>query len=80
MEKMEQFVFRVISNDPDYDNMDNVIEMVESIIGDLSYDRMEYVVDFLIGLGMIPSGKTEVIGKVTIGETSINLDIEELID
>lgn len=77
---MEQFVFRVVSNDPDYDNMENVIEMVESEIGDMSYDKMERTVDHLIDLGLIPSGKSEVYGTITISDTVINLEISNLVE
>lgn len=77
---MEKFIFRVISNNPDYNNMTNVIEMVESEEGDLSYVKMEKTVDFLIGIGLIPSEKTEVYGEVTIFDNSITVEILDLID
>ena len=77
---MEQFVFRVVSNDPDYDNMENVIEMVESEFGDMSYDKMERAVDYLIDLGLIPSGKSEVYGTITISDTVINVEISNLVE
>jgi hypothetical protein len=77
---MEKFLFRVISNNPDYDYLDNVIEMVESVEGDVSYDKMEQVVDDLLSIGKIPSGVQEVYGEITIQDSEISVEILEKVD
>lgn len=77
---MEKFVFRVISNDPDYDYVENVIEMVECEEGEVSYDRMEKIVSDFIGNGQIPSGKSEVFGEIRLLDEDISIKILEMIE
>jgi hypothetical protein len=64
IEFTEEFIFSVISNHEDYDNEENVIEMVEGLN---DYDEMEKIVTELIfSTKEIPSGVPHVKGVVTI--------------
>lgn len=72
---MEKFVFNVVSDTESFDQPLDVIEMVECIEGDLSYDRMESIVDSLITEGKIPSGE-ETWGTITVEGDEITLVID----
>lgn len=72
---MEKFVFNVVSDTENFDQPVDVIEMVECTEGDLSYDRMEHIVDSLIVEGKIPSGQ-ETWGTITVEGDEITLVID----
>jgi hypothetical protein len=75
---MKKFMFRIVSNNPNYNYNNNVIEMVESISGDVPYDEMEKLVDYFLWTGDIPSGSSEVFGEIVINSGTPNLKIIEL--
>jgi hypothetical protein len=64
VEFTEEFIFSVISNHEDYDNENNVIEMVEGL---KDFDEMEKIVtDLIFTTKEIPSGVPHIKGVVTI--------------
>jgi hypothetical protein len=77
---MKKFIFRVVSKNPDYDHKLNVIEMVESISGDVPYYEMERIVDYFLWIGDIPSGVSEVFGEIEVNSGTPELKIVDLIE
>jgi hypothetical protein len=75
---MRKFRFCVVLDVENFDEPTNVIEMVESIEGEISFDEMEKIVDNYIGskdLVGIPEG---LYGTIIIDDdnhTSIELDL-----
>jgi hypothetical protein len=64
---MRKFMFSIVSNDPDYDFEQNVIEFTEGL-EDWDYDLMEGSVDRHLSTGEIPSGMGKVQGVIIVDE------------
>ena len=58
-------MFSIVSNDPDYDNLSNVIEFVEGID---DFNFMEKTVDDFLMKGLIPSNVPKVQGFINIDD------------
>jgi hypothetical protein len=75
--KVTTFDYSIVSNHPDYDYNDNVIEFTEFVDGDENIN-FDTIVDRLIGNGLIPVNSPQITGRIIIdGDDIIMFSFEK---